>query len=74
MVYRGYEATCYFVKLLQKYPNDMMNHLNDTSLQVFTAPLFQPQFTAATDAIPNYFENRKLYFMRTTNGVATKAW
>ncbi len=74
MVFKGFETTCYFVKLLAKHPNDLMNHLNDQDCRIFTQPLYRPQFTSTTDPIPDYFENKSLYFMKSVNGIVVKAW
>ncbi len=74
MVFKGFDATCYFVKLLGKHPNDMMNHLNDPDCRIFTQPLYRPQFTSTKDPIPDYFENKSLYFMKSLNGNVVKAW
>ena len=72
--YKGYEATAYFLKLLVKYDKDVMNHLNDVQAVVFNEYLIVPQFSDKTSAIPDFFENKRLNFIKAENGTFVKAW
>lgn len=76
LAYRGYEATFVFCRLLTRYPDDLMNHLNDYAYKVFTDYTFQPVLPArdSSTVVPNYFENKRLYFLEVKNGYTTKAW
>ncbi len=74
MLYKGYETAQVFTGLLAKYPNDFMNHLNDYSYKIFTDYNFKPVFLSKDSKLPDYFENKKLYFMKSYNGVISRAW
>ncbi|MFZ1529240.1 MAG: ABC transporter substrate-binding protein [Ferruginibacter sp.] len=74
MVYKGYETAQVFTGLLAKYPNDLMNHLNDYSYKIFTDYNFKPVFLSKDSKVPDYFENKKLYFMKSNNGFISRAW
>jgi hypothetical protein len=71
--YKGFETACLFIKLLAAYPNDFMNHLNDSTSTIFTEYNFKPVFNNG-NAKPDYFENKHLYFLKCTNGKVSKAW
>jgi len=74
MTYKGFEAVYLFMRLLTQYPNDYINHLNDPSYKLFSDYIFRPVFSDKNASVPDYFENKKLYFMRSVNGSVTKAW
>lgn len=71
---KGFEITMQFVKLLIKYPNDLTSHLNDYPYKIFTDYHFKPIFRNKNAALPDYFENKNLYFIKILKGTATKAW
>ena len=71
--YKGFETVSLFSKLLTKYPNDFMSHLNDYSSKIFCDYNFKPVFNT-NNSRPDYFENKHLYFLKTENGKITKAW
>jgi hypothetical protein len=74
MAFKGFEAVHLFTKLLVKYPNDMMSHLNDKSYKVFCDYNFRPVASQKNAAVPDYIENKHLYFVKLLNGTASKAW
>ncbi len=74
MAFKGFEATCMFTRLLTRFPNDFMNHLNDKSYKVFCDYNFRPVSAKKEVAIPDYFENKHLYFVRILDGSLSKAW
>ena len=74
MVYKGFECTVLFTKLATKYPGDMMNHLNDKTLKVFSDFNFRPVMLKKESVFPDYFENKHLYFVKILNGSVLKAW
>lgn len=75
MTYKGFESVFLFSRLLTRYPDDYMSHLNDYPYKVFTEYLFKPVFiNGGTAAVPDYFENKRLYFMKSNNGIVSKAW
>lgn len=71
--YKGFETVFIFSRLLTKYPDDFMSHLNDYQYKVFSQYNFKPVFNSSTEK-PDYFENKHLYFLKTENGKVTKAW
>ena len=74
MVFKGFEAVYMFTKLLVKDPDNFMNHLNDKDIKVFCDYTFRPVRLNNDVAIPDYFENKHLYFIKVLNGVSAKAW
>lgn len=71
--YKGYESVLLFTRLLMKYPNDFMSHLNDSASKVFCDYHFKPVFNNKAFK-PDYFENKHVYFLKTENGKVSKAW
>ena len=74
MVFKGFESTYLFTKLLINFPNDMMNHINDRDFKVISDYNFRPVFMKADNKLPDYFENKHVYFIRIVNGTTSKAW
>lgn len=74
MVFKGFESTYLFTKLLINFPNDMMNHINDKDFKVISDYNFRPVFMKTDNRLPDYFENKHVYFIRIVNGTTTKAW
>lgn len=67
MVFRGYETTWKFAKLLMQYGRDIASNLANKQYQVFTEYDIQPVIDRNTMAL-EYFENKKLYFLKWTDG------
>lgn len=74
MVYKGFECTYLFIKLLTKFQSDLMNHLNDKTYKVFSEYNFRPVMLKKESGFPDYFENKHLYFIKLLNGTMSKAW
>ena len=74
MAYKGFECVQFFVNLLIKYPNDFMSHINDKSFRVFSDYNFKPVMIKKDAAVPDYFENKHLNFIKIYNGSTSKAW
>ncbi len=74
MVFKGFECTYLFTKLVTKYPGDVMNHLNDKGFKVFSDYNFRPVMLKKDANFPDYFENKHLYFVKIMNGATSKAW
>jgi Periplasmic binding protein len=73
MAFKGFEAVSLFTKLLAKYPNDLINHINDKTEKIFCEYNFRPVVLKKENATPDYFENKHLYFIRLMNGTTSKA-
>lgn len=71
MAIKGFELTYRFVKNLLAYPiyEDFADHANDRSFKVFCDFDFVPVSEPGNESQINYFENRKLYFIRKKDGV-----
>lgn len=74
MTYKGFETVFVFSRLLTRYPDDFMSHLNDYSYKVFSEYNFKPVYVNKKNNVPDYFENKHLYFMKIMNGKVVKAW
>ena len=68
MVFRGYEATWKFAKLLLKYGKDASSNFGNKQDKVFTDFDIQPVLNKKTMVL-DYFENKKLYFVKWLNGL-----
>ena len=74
MTYKGFETVFIFSRLISRYPDDFMSHLNDYSYKVFSEYNFKPVYVNKKSRMPDYFENKHLYFMRIMNGKISRAW
>jgi hypothetical protein len=70
MVYRGYEVTWRYAKLLQQYGSDVSSNLGSKQYKVFTDFDIQPVLSKQNMAL-DYFENKRLYFIKWLNGAIT---
>ena len=73
MVFRGYETLYHFAHLLQLNGKNIGSSLSDKRFKVFTdfdiQPVLNPQSTTL-----DYFENKKIYFIKKVNGVETAVY
>ena len=72
MVMRGYEATWRFSKLLLKYSDDISSNLTRKEFNVFREFDVQPVINKQTMTL-DYFENKKLYFLKWKDGLVNVA-
>lgn len=68
MVFRGYEVTWNYAKLLLQFGNDIASNLGNKSHLQFTAYDIQPVLSKPSMQL-QYFENKKLYFLRWQDGM-----
>ena len=68
MVFKGFESMYHFTKLLLKYPDNFINNISDTSYTVCNDYDFVPIRLSKTSFIPDYLENKKIYFIKIVNG------
>jgi hypothetical protein len=73
MVFKGFESTQRFIKLLTNFPNDFLSHLNESTFKVFSEYNFRPVFLNKENKVPDYIENKHLYFIKILNGLTTRA-
>ncbi len=68
MVFRGYEATLHFARLLLLYGKNLSGNLGDKKFKVFNDLEVTPVFLNRQTMTLDYFENKKLYFVRKQDG------
>lgn len=68
MAFKGFEATYHFTKLLLKHNKALVNNLSDKDFKLFNEFDFQPVHQKKESPLPDYLENKKLYFIRKING------
>jgi len=68
MVMRGYEATWRFSKLLLQYGKDIASNLSRKEFNVFRELDIQPVISKETTTL-DYFENKKLFFVKWQDGI-----
>jgi len=68
MALKGFESMFYFSKLLLKYNNDLLNNLSDTKFKIANSFLLQPVKLSSSAQVPDYIENKKLYFITRSLG------
>lgn len=66
MVFKGFESLYHFGKLLLKYPNNLATQLSDNSFKIFNEYDFVP---VLQNGEISYLENKKLYFVRKSDGI-----
>jgi hypothetical protein len=68
MVLRGYEATWRFTKLLLRYKKEVNLHLGSKEFALFREMDIQPTLFAAQPGVIQYYENKKLYYLKWQDG------
>lgn len=68
MVFRGYEVTWKYAKLLLQYGVDLASNLPNKQNKVFTDFDIQPVLNRQNMTL-DYFENKKLYFLKWQDGI-----
>ncbi len=71
MFFKGYESMYHFGNLLSKFRNNFINNLSDTTYNVSNNFFFAPVKQDSASFIPDYIENKKLYFVRKWQGNIT---
>lgn len=72
MAFKGFEMTWLFCKLLAKHQSNLMNNLSDKTIKVFCDYNFKPVLLKKENTVPDYFENKHLYFIKILNGTLSK--
>jgi len=68
MVYKGFEATFHFTKLLSKHGYNLAKNLSDKDFTLFNQFVLVPLKTKSTSVKPDLLENKKLYFIKKQQG------
>jgi ABC-type branched-subunit amino acid transport system substrate-binding protein len=74
LTYKGFETVYLFTKLLSMHPDDFTSNLNNHPYKVFSDYKFKPVFINKKSEVPDYFENKNLYFVKILNGTHTRGW
>lgn len=68
MVFKGFEAMYYYMHLFNTDSTAFINHISDSSYSTAKRFFIQPVMQNAQSQLPNYLENKNLYFIRTNSG------
>ncbi len=68
MVFRGFETTYHFGKLLLQFRSNLINNLSSDQYKMFNNFDVVPVKVRSNTAVPDYLENKKLYFLRKQGG------
>lgn len=68
MVFKGFESMYHFTKLMLQYRANFINSVSDSAYKIANDFNFQPARVTATSFVPDYLENKKLYFMKMQSG------
>jgi hypothetical protein len=71
MVFRGYETTWHFAKLLLQYGKNLNGSIGEKKYELFDDFDIEPVFLNKQNLTLDYFENKKLYFIRKVDGNVT---
>jgi len=71
MVFRGYETMYHFGKLLQLHGDNLSGSLGEKKFKVFSDFDIEPVFLNKQTMTLDYFENKKIYFIKKVNGNIT---
>lgn len=71
MVFRGFETTYHFAKLLQQHGSNLGSNIGEKKYEVFDAFDIEPVFLNKQNMVLDYFENKKLYFIRKVDGIVS---
>jgi hypothetical protein len=73
MAFRGYETTLRFGHTLAHHGSDFLNHINDSEFRVFNNFRIEPSLQKP-NGTADCLENKKVYFVKRTNGVFAGAY
>ena len=68
LVFKGYESFYHFTKLSLKHQDKLIHNLSDKSFKLFNDFDIQPVKFKKENKEPDYWENRKLYFIKKADG------
>jgi hypothetical protein len=74
MVFRGYETLYHFGKLLLQHGPNLSGSIGEKKYKVFTDFDIQPVFLNKQTMTLDYFENKKLYFIKKVNGTVVAVY
>ena len=69
MIFRGYESIMRFGRLLERYGQNLSGSIGEKRYKVFDDFDIQPVFLNKQNMVLDYFENKKLYYIKKVNGI-----
>lgn len=69
MVFKGFESMYHFSRLMLQYRANFINNVSDSGYKVANTFQFEPVRLTNTSFVPDYLENKKLYFVKVQGGV-----
>jgi hypothetical protein len=72
--YRGFEIMYVFSRILNLFPSEFLEHINDHLFTVFSDYNLLPVKLNNQSPGIDYYENKHLFFIKKVNGQAVKAW
>jgi hypothetical protein len=74
LVFRGYETVYHFAKLLMLYGNDLSKNIGEKKFKIFNDLDIEPVLLNKQSPTLDYLENKKLYFIKKTDGNITAVY
>ncbi len=68
MAYKGFETMYYFTKELTYNQNQFLSNISTNKNVAFTNFNIQPVKSSDSSFVPDYLENKKIYFVKVVNG------
>ena len=68
MAFKGFEITYRYIKTLYEHPTDFLQYVNDPRYKMFADFNFEPVPPPETELGVDYWENKKIYFVKKTDG------
>ncbi len=68
LVYKGFEAMYHYTHLITDYKNEFIGHLSDSSYRWSNHFYIQPVKLNVQSQLPDYLENKNLYFIKKMKG------
>ncbi|RXK87222.1 type 1 periplasmic-binding domain-containing protein [Filimonas effusa] len=69
MVFKGFESMYHFSRLMLQYRANFINNVSDSGYKIANSFRFEPVRLTNTSFVPDYLENKKLYFVKVQGGV-----
>lgn len=67
--FRGFEITYLFAHLLDQYQGErLQDKLTDPNFRVLTSFDFKPVYRNTSNALPDFYENKRIYLIKRLNG------
>lgn len=68
IVYKGFEAMYHYTHLVADFTNEFPAHVSDTTYRIANDFFVEPEMMNATSLVPDYLENKNLYFIKKNKG------